>query len=94
MEAALASELNVSRLPIREALTHLENEGFVRILPRRSSRVMQWIAADVTELFDVRLSLETLAARLAAKAVAAAPRCSRCSTRSTQNTPRRTVRTG
>ncbi|OOP63143.1 hypothetical protein BMF89_07610 [Arthrobacter sp. SRS-W-1-2016] len=71
VEAALANDLHVSRLPIREALPQLENEGFVRTLPRRSSRVIEWTAADVTELFDVRLSLETLAARLAAKAAAA-----------------------
>lgn len=71
VEAALATELHVSRLPIREAVPQLENEGFVRTLHRRSARVTTWTAADVTELFDVRLSLETLAARLAAKAVAA-----------------------
>lgn len=71
VESALATELHVSRLPIREAVPQLENEGFVRTLPRRSSRVTRWTAADVTELFDVRLSLETLAARLAAQAVAA-----------------------
>ncbi|NQX12405.1 GntR family transcriptional regulator [Microbacteriaceae bacterium VKM Ac-2855] len=70
VESTLATELHVSRLPIREAVPQLENEGFVRTLPRRSSRVSQWTAADVTELFDVRLSLETLAARLAAQAVA------------------------
>lgn len=71
VESTLASDLDVSRLPIREALTRLENEGFARSLPRRGSRVMQWTAADVTELFDARLSLETLAARLAARAAAA-----------------------
>ncbi|PPI27134.1 GntR family transcriptional regulator [Rathayibacter sp. AY1B5] len=70
VESALAAELDVSRLPIREAVPQLENEGFVRTLPRRSSRVSEWTAADVTELFDVRLSLETLAARLAAQQVA------------------------
>ena len=71
VESALATELAVSRLPIREALPQLQNEGFVRSLPRRSSRVMLWTVADVTELYDARLSLETLAARLAATAVAA-----------------------
>ncbi|WP_082486713.1 GntR family transcriptional regulator [Frigoribacterium sp. Leaf186] len=70
VEATLAAELNVSRLPIREALPQLENEGFVRTLPRRSSRVVEWTEADITELFDARLSLETLAARLAARAAA------------------------
>ncbi|RFA10362.1 hypothetical protein B7R54_14960 [Subtercola boreus] len=70
VEAALATELNVSRLPIREAVPRLANDGFVRSLPRRSSRVFQWTTPDIVELFDVRLSLETLAARLAAQAVA------------------------
>lgn len=71
VESTLATKLNVSRLPIREAVPQLENEGFVRTLPRRSARVTEWTAGAVTELFDVRLSLETLAARLAAQAVAA-----------------------
>ncbi|QHC60321.1 GntR family transcriptional regulator [Rathayibacter sp. VKM Ac-2760] len=71
VEASLATELHVSRLPVREAVPQLANEGFVRMLPRRSTRVAQWSVADVVELFDVRLSLETLAARLAAQAVAA-----------------------
>ena len=71
VESTLATELRVSRLPIREAVPQLENEGFVRTLPRRSSRVTEWTAADVTELYDVRLSLETLATRLAAQSVAA-----------------------
>jgi len=70
VEATLAADLAVSRLPIREALPQLENEGFVRTLPRRSSRVVEWTSADITELFDARLSLETLAARLAARAAA------------------------
>jgi len=71
VEASLAADLAVSRLPIREALPQLENEGFVTTLPRRSSRVVEWTEADITELFDARLSLETLAARLAARAAAA-----------------------
>nr|WP_254069486.1 GntR family transcriptional regulator [Herbiconiux sp. VKM Ac-2851] len=69
VEAALATELHVSRLPIREAVPQLENEGLVRTLPRRSARVAEWTSADVTELYDARLSLETLAARLAARAI-------------------------
>jgi DNA-binding GntR family transcriptional regulator len=71
VEATLAADLHVSRIPIREAVPQLEKDGFVRTLPRRSTRVFEWTAADVTELFDVRLSLEVLAARLAAQRVSA-----------------------
>lgn len=69
IEAQLATDLHVSRIPIRAAMQQLETDGFVRTLLRRSSRVTAWTEASVTELFDVRLSLEMLAARLAAAQV-------------------------
>ena len=70
-EAKLAADLHVSRIPLREAMPQLENDGFVRTLPRRSTRVAEWTASSILELFDVRLSLEVLAARLAAHNAAA-----------------------
>ncbi len=68
-EAKLATELEVSRIPIRSAIAQLDNDGFVRTAPRRSARVEGWTERAVNELFDVRLSLESLAARLAAENV-------------------------
>lgn len=65
-ERELAEELNVSRIPIREAFPRLESEGYIRSLHRRGVVVAPMELADVAELFQVRLSLEVLAARLAA----------------------------
>lgn len=68
-ENALAAELEVSRIPVRSAMLQLANDGFVVTAPRRSARVTIWTARGINELFDVRLSLESLAARLAAQNV-------------------------
>lgn len=68
-EARVADELKVSRIPIRAAIPHLENEGFLTTAPRRSARVTTWTERAINELFDVRLSIEALAARQAATAV-------------------------
>lgn len=66
-ENRLAEELDVSRIPVRGAILRLENDGFLRTAPRRSARVVEWTESAIDELFDVRLSLEGLAARLAAQ---------------------------
>jgi DNA-binding GntR family transcriptional regulator len=68
-ENALAEELEVSRVPVRAAILQLTNDGFVTAAPRRSARVVSWSERSINELFDVRLSLESLAARLAAQNV-------------------------
>ncbi|MET4159547.1 GntR family transcriptional regulator [Agromyces sp. PvR057] len=70
-ERDLAEELNVSRIPIREALPRLESEGFIRTIPRRGAIVTELTLTDVAELFEVRSSLEVLAAKSAARACAA-----------------------
>lgn len=66
-ETHLATLLEVSRIPIREALRRLEFDGLVEIRPRRGATVRQLTIADVEELFDVREALEVLVARLAAR---------------------------
>lgn len=70
-EREVALELEVSRVPVREALPQLESEGYIETLPRRGAVVTHLTVQGVTELFDVRASLEVLAARLAAEASAA-----------------------
>ncbi|MET3706873.1 GntR family transcriptional regulator [Arthrobacter sp. UYEF6] len=69
-ERELSQTLAVSRVPVREALQQLEAEGFIDASPRRGATVKQITLRDVNELFEVRLSLEVLAARLAAQASA------------------------
>lgn len=70
-EQRLAEELEVSRVPLREAVPQLEMHGFVRTFPRRGAVVMSWDAQRVNDLFDLRLCLEPGAARLSAARVAA-----------------------
>lgn len=67
VEDRLADRLGVSRNPVREALQTLASEGFVEILPRRGAVVAQIRAKQAEDLFDVRVALEPLAARLAAR---------------------------
>ncbi|WP_460363699.1 GntR family transcriptional regulator [Actinocorallia lasiicapitis] len=66
VERDLAAELNVSRIPLREALRMLAAEGLVLIVPGKGALVAPFTPADVKNLFDVREVLESLAARLAA----------------------------
>jgi DNA-binding GntR family transcriptional regulator len=68
-EQRIGEELNVSRVPLREAVPWLERDGFVHSRPRRGAVVTQWDVKVIDELFDVRLSLEVGAARYAARQV-------------------------
>lgn len=67
VERDLAVELGVSRIPLREALRLLSAEGLVVIVPGKGTIVAPLTPQDVRDLFDVRESLEVLAARLAAE---------------------------
>jgi DNA-binding GntR family transcriptional regulator len=66
-EERLADDFGVSRNPVREAIRMLEAEGFLAAVPRRGAVVASMSIRDVENLFDVRASLEVLAARLAAE---------------------------
>ena len=68
-EAALAADLGVGLAPVRSALRRLAWENFVVILPRRGTLVAELDAADLQEIFELRVELESLAARLAAERV-------------------------
>lgn len=69
-ERQLSAELNVSRVPVREALRRLTDEGFLTTSKYRTATVRQLTLKDVDESFDLRMALEVLAARQAALAVA------------------------
>jgi len=66
-EAGLAAELGVGLAPVRSALRRLAWENLVVILPRRGTLVAELDAADLQEIFELRVELEGLAARLAAE---------------------------
>ena len=63
-ERQLASDLGVSRTPVREALAQLEREGFVRSIPRRGIYVVRKTRAEVIEMITAWAALESMAARL------------------------------
>jgi DNA-binding GntR family transcriptional regulator len=65
-EAAVAGKLGVSRVPVREALFALEREGLVEYSATGRAFVKELAPHDFEELFLLRLSLEPMAARLAA----------------------------
>lgn len=71
-ERRLSEGLGVSRTPIREAMTLLEQEGFVRTLPRRGIYVVRKTKREIVEIITVMAALESMAARLAAERAAAA----------------------
>jgi DNA-binding GntR family transcriptional regulator len=62
-EDSLASQLGVSRTPIRESLCRLENEGIVKIIPRRGAFIVRHSKESINEILSVREVLEGLSAR-------------------------------
>ena len=64
-QKAMAEELGVSLVPVREALRMLEGEGFVTINPRRGAFVTDISAEELEELYLIRAELEELATQMA-----------------------------
>ncbi len=65
-ESQLASDLGLSKTPVREALVRLEREGLVELIARSGYRVSDVTLKDARDLLAVRTLLETEAAGLAA----------------------------
>ena len=63
-ERELSDKLAISRTPIREALARLEQEGLVRIVPRRGVFIVRKTKAEILEMITVWAALESMAARL------------------------------
>jgi DNA-binding GntR family transcriptional regulator len=68
-EVAVARELGVSRVPVREALFALERDGLVEFSGTGRAYVKELSPHDFEELYMLRLTLEPVAARLAAPAL-------------------------
>ncbi|GHO46934.1 GntR family transcriptional regulator [Ktedonospora formicarum] len=64
-ERTLASRLSVSRTPLREAIATLVEEGLVERRPYRGNFVKVFTAKQISDLYEVRKTLEGLATRLA-----------------------------
>ncbi|MCE5249424.1 GntR family transcriptional regulator [bacterium] len=62
-EENIASLLQVSRTPVREALLRLASDGLVVFYPRRGAYAKEITPRDITELYEIRRCLEVYAAR-------------------------------
>ncbi|MCC7251528.1 MAG: GntR family transcriptional regulator [Hyphomicrobium sp.] len=63
-ERQLSERLGVSRTPVREAIAMLEQQGFVKSVPRRGIMVVKKTKREVIEMIQVWAALEGMAARL------------------------------
>jgi DNA-binding GntR family transcriptional regulator len=63
----LADHLEMSPMPIREAVRRLHAVGLVENIPHRGARVTELSVKDLAEVYEVRLALETQAIRRAAE---------------------------
>lgn len=63
-EEKIASAMNVSRTPVREAFTLLQAQGLINIYPQRGTVVFKPDAEDIRALVQYRLMIETQAARM------------------------------
>ena len=68
-EKNIGEELGVSRTPVREAIRKLELEGFVVMIPRRGTYVANLSIKDINDVYEIRISLDVLAAGLAAERI-------------------------
>lgn len=64
-QEALAEELGVSRIPLREAIRLLSSEGLVDLQPHRGAYVKPLSIEEVKEFFDLRVQLEPWLLRMA-----------------------------
>jgi DNA-binding GntR family transcriptional regulator len=67
VEEELSRELGISKTPLRMALHRLQQDGVVRILPRRGIYVTDLTPEEILEVIDLREALEGLAVRRAAE---------------------------
>ncbi len=66
-ERGLSQRLGISRTPIREAISQLDQEGFVRIVPRKGIYIIRKTKAEIHDMITVWAALESMAARLISK---------------------------
>jgi DNA-binding GntR family transcriptional regulator len=69
-EITLATELGVSKTPVREAFLQLKNEGLVDILPQRGTFVFRMTIEELRQLFEMREILECNSLRFAMRGYA------------------------
>ncbi len=65
----LARTFGVSNTPVREAMGELEKDGLIETIPYRGRFVKKMSIEETREVYDVRMALEALAARLAVETI-------------------------
>jgi DNA-binding GntR family transcriptional regulator len=65
-EQEIATRLGMSRTPVHEAILRLQQDGLVRILPKRGVLVCALSPYDMREIYDVMIAIEAMAAELLA----------------------------
>lgn len=68
-ESQLSARYGVSRAPLRQALTMLQRDGLVEVLPRVGYLTSQLTPQDVSDIFELRLLLEASMAQRAADSI-------------------------
>ena len=68
-EASITSRLGTSRTPVRAALARLAEEGLVELSPNRGAVVLGVTSEDLVDIYKMRMRLEGLASREAAKKI-------------------------
>jgi DNA-binding GntR family transcriptional regulator len=68
LETELATRLNMSRTPVREAALALEAQGLLEMRPRKGVRILALAPHDMREIYEVLTALESVAAYNAANA--------------------------
>ena len=61
MENTIANKIGVSRTPVREAIRMLQQDGLVEMIPRKGAHVANISTQDLTDVLELRKSLERLA---------------------------------
>ncbi|KRE07563.1 GntR family transcriptional regulator [Bosea sp. Root381] len=65
-EQEIAVRLGMSRTPVHEAIIRLQEDGLVRVLPKRGVLICPLALDDVREIYDVIIAMEAMAAELLA----------------------------
>jgi len=68
-EAHIAADMGISRAPLREALTRLEEDGLIERIPYRGAFVSEVSAQTIEEIASVRFLVEPYVAELSAEAL-------------------------
>lgn len=66
LEQEIADELGTSRTPVRLALSRLQSDGLIEVIPRHGIRVLPMSPREVRETYEIFTRLESLAVELAA----------------------------